>query len=224
MKKFFTLLVVLSGAWLSVAAQDDEIDHSFEFVTASGDIIPNGSVITMNNVEVEVDPGTGEETFIVPADFLIKNVANQDGNYVRIFMNITQIDNGEFSTCALGNCIPPVSSIGELYTASQNISFGKTCEDLQTEWYAYDYGKCIVEMQLEVGEREGFSGFSFIDYGPMITVEFVNPDPAGIGAQEMSVAVPVARYAVDGRIVSAQDRGLQVVRYSDGTVRKVVVR
>ena len=152
MKKIFTLLVALAGCWVGVCAQDDEeIDDSYQFVTASGEIIANGSTIIMNNVEKEEDPFSGEILYKIPADFQVKNVSNTFGEAVRLFMSITQIDNGEFSTCALGNCIPPKSEVCDLYTSAQVLAMGTTSGDLLTEWYAYDYGKCVVEMQMEIG-------------------------------------------------------------------------
>ena len=224
MKKFFTLLFVLTGCWTVTFAQDDEVDDSYQFVTASGEIIPHGSTIVMDNVEKEEDPGTGEVSYIIHTDFLLKNVSNSFGDAARIFMTITQIDNGEFSTCALGNCIPPKSSPGELYTSAQAIALGETSGDLMTEWYAFDYGKCIVEMQVEIGEIAGFGSFTFSDYGPKITVEFLNPDPQGISETNNKSVIAKERYTIDGRIATPTQKGIQIVRYSDGSVRKVAVK
>ena len=42
----------------------------------------------------------------------------------------------------------------------------------------------------------------------------------GIGADVSETA----RYTVDGRMISVPEKGINIVRYSDGTVRKVVVK
>ena len=34
----------------------------------------------------------------------------------------------------------------------------------------------------------------------------------------------VARYSVDGKLLQGAQKGLNIVRYSDGTVKKVVVK
>lgn len=51
---------------------------------------------------------------------------------------------------------------------------------------------------------------------------------AGSGVEAASIdsknAVEVARYAIDGRQISAPQQGINIVRYSDGSVRKVFVR
>ena len=51
---------------------------------------------------------------------------------------------------------------------------------------------------------------------------------AGSGVEAASIdsknAVEVARYAIDGRQLSAPQQGINIVRYSDGSVRKVFVR
>lgn len=225
MKKIFTLMFALAGCCgFAMAQEEEEVNDSYQFINAAGEIIENGSTIVMQNVEKEEDPGTGEITYKVPADFQVKNVSNSFGEAVRLCMNITRIDNGEFSTCALGNCIPPKSEVGELFTSAQKLDMGAASGDLLTEWYAFEYGKCIVEMQMEVGEIVGFGTFTFLEYGPKITVEFNNPDPAGISEAAGKAVTPVERYTLDGRTATATQKGIQVVRYSDGSVRKVAVK
>ena len=214
MKKIFTLMFALAGCCgFAMAQEEEEVNDSYQFINAAGEIIENGSTIVMQNVEKEEDPGTGEITYKVPADFQVKNVSNSFGEAVRLCMNITRIDNGEFSTCALGNCIPPKSEVGELFTSAQKLDMGAASGDLLTEWYAFEYGKCIV-----------FGTFTFLEYGPKITVEFNNPDPAGISEAAGKTVTPVERYTLDGRTATATQKGIQVVRYSDGSVRKVAVK
>ena len=126
MKKIFTLMFALAGCCgFAMAQEEEEVNDSYQFINAAGEIIENGSTIVMQNVEKEEDPGTGEITYKVPADFQVKNVSNSFGEAVRLCMNITRIDNGEFSTCALGNCIPPKSEVGELFTSAQKLDMGQ---------------------------------------------------------------------------------------------------
>ena len=101
---------------------------------------------------------------------------------------------------------------------------GAASGDRLTEWYAFEYGKCIVEMQMEVGEIGGFGTFTFLEDGPKITVEFNNPDPAGISETAGKTVTPVERYTLDGRTATATQKGIQIVRFSDGSVRKVAVK
>lgn len=50
--------------------------------------------------------------------------------------------------------------------------------------------------------------------------------PAGVNGVEstMDEAVEVARYSLDGRLLSEPERGVNLVKMSDGTVRKVMVK
>ena len=50
--------------------------------------------------------------------------------------------------------------------------------------------------------------------------------PAGVNGVESSMdeAVEVARYSLDGRLLSEPERGVNIVKMSDGTVRKVMVK
>lgn len=50
--------------------------------------------------------------------------------------------------------------------------------------------------------------------------------PAGVNGVEstMDEAVEVARYSLDGRLLSEPERGVNIVKMSDGTARKVIVK
>ena len=49
--------------------------------------------------------------------------------------------------------------------------------------------------------------------------------PTAIVTPSVSVkTAPAARFAVDGKRLSAPQRGLNIIRMSDGTVRKVMVK
>ena len=49
-------------------------------------------------------------------------------------------------------------------------------------------------------------------------------DPTAISSVHNTTATEAARYTLDGRQVSAPQRGLNIIRLSDGTVRKVMVK
>lgn len=224
MKKIFTLCICLvMGGMASFAQEDDEIDHSYEFVTQAGDVIPHGSVLTLDQVVAEEDPETGEVSYMISTDFVVKSIEGFPTDLVRISNNITRIDNGGYTTCALGSCLPERTTVSQFYSAHASIAPGATSGDLQTEWIAYDYGTCTVEMQIEIGSKVGFGNFQFEAYGPKITVNFVNPDPAKITKTIKDAAV-VGRYALDGRELSVPQRGVNILRMSDGTTRKVMVK
>ena len=193
MRKFLLFCLSLCVGTTVGYAQDDEVDHSFEFVTNAGDIIPHGSVYVINSVVSEEDPET--------------------------------IDNGSYMTCALGSCLPGRTEPGYFSSASGTIAPGATSGDLQTEWYPDAYGECDVELQIEMGEDLGFGEFGFSDYGPKITLKFVYSDPVGVkdGISSRPAEI-VGRYTLDGQAVNFLTHGVYILRMSDGTTRKVIVK
>ena len=65
--------------------------------------------------------------------------------------------------------------------------------------------------------------FEEITNGPAITLRFVYADPANVGAA-VSVATPVAYYAISGQRLTAKPHGLALVRLSDGRVVKRILK
>ena len=225
MRKFLLFCLSLCVGTTVGYAQDDEVNHSFEFVTNAGDIIPHGSVYVINSVVSEEDPETGELTVMIPSDFMVKNVSGTATDLVRLANEITRIDNGSYMTCALGSCLPGRTEPGYFSSASGTIAPGATSGDLQTEWYPDAYGECDVELQIEMGEDLGFGEFGFSDYGPKITVKFVYSDPVGVKDGICSrPAEIVGRYTLDGQAVNFLTHGVYILRMSDGTTRKVIVK
>ena len=51
-----------------------------------------------------------------------------------------------------------------------------------------------------------------------------NGTPSGIDVLTSSDATVVARYTLDGRVISAPQAGVNIVKMSDGTVKKVLVK
>lgn len=93
---------------------------------------------------------------------------------------------------------------------------------IATEWTpetAESYGLTIAELQIV--NKSGF----FPIYGPKVTVNFNYPDPAGINdAQTVSNKTVAARYTMDGRQIAAPKKGINILKMSDGTTKKVVVK
>ena len=223
-KSLLFCLSLLVGTTVGYA-QDDEVSHSFEFVTNDGVTIPHGSVYVIDKVVNEEDPETGETYPMLPSDFVIKNVSGTATDMVRIANEITRIDNGSYSTCAMGACLAGRTEPEYFSSAAGTIAPGATSGDLQTEWYPTAYGECDVDLQIEIGENLGFGQFGFLEFGPMIKVRFVYADPVGIheGVSQQPATI-VGRYTLDGQAVSYLRHGVYILRMSDGTSRKVVVR
>ena len=82
-----------------------------------------------------------------------------------------------------------------------------------------DAKKCI--LYVPMGTRDDYRLSDFGDYFEYI-VEF---DATGIDKTTTSTDVEeVARYSVNGQRLSAPTKGLNIVKYSDGSLKKVAVR
>lgn len=214
MKKFFTLIAAFVVA-LSVSAQDEEIDNTFQFIDEAGTVVPHGTTLYRNQVEEFIDSWC-----VYPG--LKVQCADDSWNSknVKLSINIKEITTGGISTCFGGQCFPAKREVGS-FTTMAGLMLANP-DDLQTEWLLDGkdiYGKAVVEFQI-------ISNGGFYDVnGPMITVVFENNDPTGINdAQADSNKTVVARYTLDGQQIAAPQKGINILKMSDGTTKKVVVK
>ena len=49
-------------------------------------------------------------------------------------------------------------------------------------------------------------------------------DPTGVSATETVEPLETTRYAIDGTIVKGKKKGVNIIKYNDGTTKKVIVR
>ena len=63
-----------------------------------------------------------------------------------------------------------------------------------------------------------------IDNGAVISLQKKKVIPSAITTPTKSFAKEVARYTVDGQLISAPQHGINIVKMSDGSVRKVFVK
>lgn len=234
MKKIFTLCVALFAA-VSMFAQ--ETKGMFEFATADGTVVPSGSVITKSDVEDFTDPEEGEDDMQIPTGLWIKPVKtelNGEKLCVKLRVDVEKIDHGSIAFCLLGNCISAVRE----GTYESNGGFVDKLDDLQTEWKIVDkethkakYGEATAKLTLvacrkSLGKDDlGVEYFDFKDVGESstVTVKFVyNEKSTGINGISNTNATVVARYAADGTRLSAPQKGLNIVKLSNGKTVKYI--
>lgn len=236
MKKIFTLCVALFAA-VSMFAQ--ETKGMFEFATADGTIVPSGSVITKSDVEDHTDPEEGVDNMQIPTGLWIKPVKtelNGEKLCVKLRVDVEKIDHGSIAFCLLGNCISAVRE----GTYESNGGFVDKLDDLATEWkIGYDeetgkamYGEAKAKLTLVVcrkvslgKDQLGIEEFDYKDIGESstITVHFVyNEKSTGINGISNADATVVARYAADGTRLSAPQKGLNIVKLSNGKTVKYI--
>lgn len=226
MKKIFTLCVALFAA-VSMFAQ--ETKGMFEFATADGTVVPSGSVITKSDVEDHTDPEEGVDNMQIPTGLWIKPVKtelNGEKLCVKLRVDVEKIDHGSIAFCLLGNCSRAVRE----GTYESNGGFVDKLYDLQTEWMIgtdeetdkAKYGEATAKLTLVVCRKDD-SGVKNVGESSTVTVKFVyNEKSTGINGISNANATVVARYAADGTRLSAPQKGLNIVKLSNGKTVKYI--
>lgn len=236
MKKIFTLCVALFAA-VSMFAQ--ETKGMFEFATADGTVVPSGSVITKSDVEDHTDPEEGVDNMQIPTGLFVKPIKtdlNGEKLCVKLRVDVEKIDHGSIAFCLLGSC----STAKSEGTYESNGGFVEQLDDLQTEWMIGNdeetekamYGEATAKLTLVVCRKvsqgkDGFGveQFKYEDVGESstVTVKFVyNEKSTGINGISNADATVVARYAADGTRLSAPQKGLNIVKLSNGKTVKYI--
>ena len=236
MKKIFTLCFALFSA-VTMFAQ--ETKGMFEFATADGTVVPSGTVITKSDVEDHTDPEEGVDNMQIPTGLWIKPVKtelNGEKLCVKLRVDVEKIDHGSIAFCLLGNC-KNASEKGEF---ESNGGFVDQLDDLATEWMIGNdeetdkamYGEAKAKLTLVVcrkvslgKDQFGIEKFDYEDIGESstITVHFVyNEKSTGINGISNADATVVARYAADGTRLSAPQKGLNIVKLSNGKTVKYI--
>lgn len=235
MKKIFTLCFALFSA---VAMFAQETKGMFEFATADGTVVPSGTVITKSDVEDFTDPEEGEDDMQIPTGLWvkpIKTVLNGEKLAVKLRVDVENIDHGSIAFCLLGNC-KNASEKGEF---ESNGGFVDKLDDLQTEWKIVDeethkakYGEATAKLTLvacrkvsQGKDQFGIEQFKYDNVGDCstVTVHFVyNEKSTDINGISTADATVVARYAADGTRLSAPQKGLNIVKLSNGKTVKYI--
>lgn len=236
MKKIFTLCFALFSA---VAMFAQETKGMFEFATADGTVVPSGTVITKSDVEDFTEPEDGYDTKQISTGLFVKPIKtdlNGEKLCVKLRVDVEEIDHGSIAFCLLGNC----SSAIKKGTYESNGGFVDKLDNLQTEWmigtdeetYKAMYGEAKAKLTLvacrKVSQGKDMFGvehFKYEDVGDCstVTVHFVyNEKSTGINGISNADATVVARYAADGTRLSAPQKGLNIVKLSNGKTVKYI--
>lgn len=236
MKKIFTLCFALFSA---VAMFAQETKGMFEFATADGTVVPSGTVITKSDVEDFTDPEEEMDNKQIPTNLFVKPIKtdlNGEKICVKLRVNVERIDHGSIAFCLLGSCMSATAK-GKY---DSNGGFVDKLDDLQTEWKIGNdeetdkamYGEAKAKLTLVVCRKVslgkddfGIENFDYEDIGESstITVHFVyNEKSTGINDISNADATVVARYAADGTRLSAPQKGLNIVKLSNGKTVKYI--
>lgn len=222
MKRVFISAI---AALLCIGASAQSDLTTFQVVDKNGNAVADGATLEFS--ETEVLNGALQ----IPTGLSVKNTTGTD-QAVGIDINLSKMDNGNFSCCFPSNC-QNVSKAGEYkdYNAPGILEAGETREIL-TEWIPEKYGKCTATLQFKVYsivEKELFGTKisepgDFKAYAQKITVNFEYKDPAGINdLSSDNNAKVVSRYNANGTRVSSDFKGLAIEKLSNGkTIKRII--
>lgn len=213
MRRFFTLFF----SFIALAATAQEVDQTFQFVDAQGNAVADGTVITIYGIDAD-------GKMMVPLS--VKNMAGEKAA-VSMYETIDGKPSGTWQTCAFGNCM----MLNETGYSSKSVVAADYDGEIETEWIPEEgkYASWTATLQIQIfnivtktafGRTTETVGTDVIGYGPKVTVNFVyNAESAHIGSAQTDVT-PVEYYNLRGQRISSPQKGLCVVRLSNGKTLK----
>jgi hypothetical protein len=82
-----------------------------------------------------------------------------------------------------------------------------------------NYDTCT--LHVPKGKREAYAeAFYWRNFATIVEMD----DPTGVSATETVEPLETTRYAIDGTIVKGKKKGVNIIKYNDGTTKKVIVR
>ena len=218
MKKIFTLMIVVLATMTTYAQATDQ---SFVFTDLQGNTINDGAVINVKEVNAN-----GQ--LVVP--LRVKNVSGEK-RAASMYENLNDMPvGGTWQTCAFGNCVP-MSASGY---SSKSICAADFESGIETEWIPIEgqYASWSATLQIHVfnivqetkfGQTREVAGSEIIGYGPTVTVNFTYSDPAHVDGVETNQNRSFSHcYSVDGTEQPHVQKGVNILRLTDGSVRKMV--
>lgn len=222
MKKKNLLLAVMLLCMSNVNAQ---VDNTFCFLDADNNEVKDGSTVTFYAEEVAKIPGMPELGTELKAGFNLKVKNTTDATAtVAAHLVTKEMSCGSVQFCFPGQCVNNVPV--DFTTDCGDIDAGKT-KALNSEWFPEKgkYGNATFTLQLLVADKTGDNNFTVKANGPTVNINCIYSDPAGIADMESDQNVTViGRYDCNGNKLSIPVKGVNIIRLSNGTIRKIVVK
>ncbi len=213
MKKLFTSILVF--ACLTASAQG--VDTTFQFVDEDGNIIPDGSEITVKGLLI---PEHNDQ--FIDSGLYVRNTTSEVIG-ASMGVTITRMDNGQLDCCFPQTC-SSLYGTGATET-NKGLIEANTDKGIMTEWYPKAYGTCIVTLQVKVYESGLLVPGDYIGDGPSVTINFVYDETsAGIDGIPADKSEVVGVYTTDGHQLDSPTKGVNILKSSDGTTKKLLVK
>lgn len=212
-----------------------------EFVDAYGNVIPDGSTIVRNTIETPLDHPFGKNQQI-NSGISAKNTSNAAVS-VKCQLDVTELPFGQVALCFPGSCWINVGDLTGTYpthkptqanlaadgpwtSPTSGVLGAGATQSLETEW---------VISRLQSAQWDGSIGGFTATYSLVVNDQKVRTIKvyyttdqnasgiAGVKANDSKKTI-VARFNAAGQQVSASHKGLTLVKYADGTTKKVVIK
>lgn len=202
--------------------------QSFSFVDENGNVIENGATLTMDKVGSIQDIVYGseypngyiivEKPTVPLGGVYVKNNSSQKKN-CKIKYDVTTLPAGtSFAACCAGNC-SNIGNVGSIEKEANDVEPNGTVDiSSQTEWVPGEAaGTCVVKLSIK--------GEGSLTTDSEITVNFVYSGSTSVNGIHNDVNNEVvARYSIDGQLLNAPQKGINILKYADGRTEKVIVK
>ena len=216
-----------------------------EFVDAQGNVIPSGSTIVRNQIETALElPIPNGKKQLIDAGLGLKNTSANSVS-VKTKVDVTDLPFGAFALCYPNGCWITVGNYIGTYPThkpdgngltedgpwtspqSASLSAGQLVGKIQTEWYLSNIGQTSYNGEL----GEFTATYTILENGKegsTIKVRFTtdpnaSTDIKGVSSDSADKNI-VATYNAAGQQVTPGTKGLNIVKYSDGSSKKVIVK
>lgn len=212
------------AAAMSAASAYAQVDRTFAFVDKDGKEIENGSTVIANQVNTIKEGDYSYEE--IPSGVYVKNLTTDEWG-VGLTITLDKLDNGAAKCCFYQNCLSWGETVGQKSKAYAGVMKADQTESLETEWFPEKDGEAKATVKINVYKvttnKFGTSTYKELDVnGPSITIHFIKSTNGISSVNTSTTAKAIAYYTADGKRISAPQKGLNIVKMSDGRTVKVV--
>ncbi|MBR4534889.1 MAG: hypothetical protein IKO85_10200 [Bacteroidaceae bacterium] len=202
MKKFFTSLALFCATFLTIHAQDCVFQYE-------GKPLEDGATVTIKaapDIFETLVCNTNPSDNVANGLFIVNKTSNKLSGSAKITISNKTMETDAILWCMGGAC-------EQVTTSTKTKDFSINAND-----------KTAVQYDCEV-KREGdmLTKLEATVNGKTYTVNILfTTAESHVTATKTAASTPVAFFTLDGREVSQRPRGLCLVKFADGKVRKVV--
>lgn len=213
---------IMAVCGMNAMAQTDL--ETFQFVDKNGNVVADGSVVTVNTPEKK------DGVIQISSGLYVKNTTSEE-QAIGLKFSIDRLDNGAAQCCFPAVCTPGTDHVGKYEDIEPNLMEANDVKSFETEWIPVTYGECNMTFQIlvnKIGSKTipGIGTLPTYDefkaYGPKITVNFIYLDPTSVNGVTTESVKPVAYYNLGGMQINTPQRGVNIVLLSNGKTVKIV--